>query len=200
MYGLKKAPILAHYNLVKNIQINGCKHILHTLGFCKHKTKQITFCLCIDDFVFFFNKSDENHLLQSLQKNYTATVDWSGKILFGIIFDWKYHNGCVDVSCSKITSTVSASTTKTTQISPFAAAPYVKYIKVQRQYEPKNDSFSLLPPDEITMMKQIIISFFYSDRAINNTLLPYLNTNDAKQATVTKKRKSNVIWYLNTLV
>ena len=80
MYGLKQAAILAHKKLVKNLHMYEYKHIPHTLGLWKHNTRPITFCLCVDDFgIKYFNKSDVNHLLQSLQKNHIVTVDCSWK-------------------------------------------------------------------------------------------------------------------------
>ena len=99
MYSLKQAVILAHDKLLKNLQPYGYNTIPHTLGLWKHETKPITFCLCVDDFeIKRFNKSDVHHLLQALQKNHTATVDWSGKVFCGITLDWQYHNGCADMS------------------------------------------------------------------------------------------------------
>ena len=80
MYGLKIASNLAYDNLVNNLQPYQYRTIPHTLGICKHDTKPTTFCLCVDDFgIKYFNKSDVNHLLQSLQKNHIVTVDCSWK-------------------------------------------------------------------------------------------------------------------------
>ena len=80
MYGLRQAATLNYENLVKNLQPYGYKPVTRTQGLWKHMTKPITPCLCLYDFgIRYFNKSYVNHLLQYLQKNYTATVDWSGK-------------------------------------------------------------------------------------------------------------------------
>ena len=94
----EKASILYYGNFLKNLQPYGYMHITHTLGLWNHQNKQINYCLCVDDFeVKYFNKSDAIHLLQTLQNNYTALVDWSGEKICGIAFNWKYHNGYVDV-------------------------------------------------------------------------------------------------------
>ena len=80
MHGLKQATILAYGNLVKNLQPYRYIPIHYTMGLWKGETKQTTFCLCVDDFgIKYFNKSDVNHLLQSLQKNHIVTVDCSWK-------------------------------------------------------------------------------------------------------------------------
>ena len=78
-------------------------------------------------------------------------------------------------------------TPKSLQFSSFFATPYVKAIKGQNQYAPKIDSYSLLSPSEITMLQQIVYGFLYYARAIDNTLLPSLNTISEKQAAATIK-------------
>ena len=68
------------------------------------------------------------------------------------------------------------------QLSPFAASIYVKAINEQSQYALKIDSYSLLPPEKITKVKQIVRSFLYYAIAINSTLVPaliFLVKNDA---------------------
>ena len=142
MYGLKQAAILAHENLVKNLHMYEYKHIPHILGLWKHNTRPITFCLCVDDFgIKYFNKSDSNRLLQYIENNYTATVDWSGKHFCGITFDWKYHSGYVDVSMTgyvqRMHQHFQHQTPKSLQFSSFSATPYVKAIKGQLQYATK---------------------------------------------------------------
>ena len=62
----------------------------------------------------------------------------------GITFDWKYHNGFFDVSMTgyvqKVIQKFQHQPPKSPQFSPFPAALYVKYIRGQRQYEPKINS------------------------------------------------------------
>ena len=151
MYGLKQAAILAHENLVKNLHMYEYKHIPHILGLWKHNTRPITFCLCVDDFgIKYFNKSDAIHLLQYLQNKYTTTVDWSGNNFCRLTLYCTCHDGYVDVSIpgyvQKVLQKFQYQPPKSTQFSPFSAAPYVKAIKGQRQYAPKIDSSSFLPP------------------------------------------------------
>ena len=59
MYGLKQAAILAYVNLVENLKEAGYFPVPHTLTVWKHKTRRITFCVCVDDFgVKYYNKED----------------------------------------------------------------------------------------------------------------------------------------------
>ena len=137
------------------------------------------------------NKPDEIHLLKYLQNNYTATVDFSGKHLCDITFNWKYQNGYVEVSMlgyvKKLLQMFHHQPSKSPQFSPFDTAPYVKSIKGQSQYAPKIDSSSLLPPEKNIRVQKIVRSFLCYARAINDTLLPALNTISAKRDATTKQ-------------
>ena len=78
MYGLKHAALLAFEHLKSNLASHGYKPIPHTDGMWKHKTRNITFCLCIDDFgVKYFKKQDVDHLLNTLEQNYMVSTEWT---------------------------------------------------------------------------------------------------------------------------
>ena len=67
MYGLKQVGKIAYDELVKHLKSFGYSPTKHTPGYWKHKTKPISFVLCVDDFAInYTNKSDLNHLLQAL--------------------------------------------------------------------------------------------------------------------------------------
>ena len=89
--------------------------------------------------------------------------------------------------CKKRTSKVPASAIKSTPILSFSAALYVKAINEQHQYAPEIDSALLLPFSEITRVQQVVGSLLHYSKAIDNTLLPTLNTIDSKQSTATKQ-------------
>ena len=86
---------------------------------------------------------------------------------------------------------------KLPQFTPFAAAPYVKAIKGQRQYTPKIDSSSLLPPEKNIRVQKIVRSFLCYARAINDTLLPALNTISAKRDATTKQMEDQCHKFLD---
>ena len=78
MYGLKQAAILAYQHLVNNLAPFGYEPIPHTVGLWRHKTRPITFCLCVDDFgIKYKTREDIDHLLNALGKNYKCTTDWT---------------------------------------------------------------------------------------------------------------------------
>ena len=78
MYGLKQAALLAYNFLVKKLQPYGYNPIPHTIGIWTHKSRPITFSLCVDDFgVKCFHKHD-GHLINALQQHCKLSIDWEG--------------------------------------------------------------------------------------------------------------------------
>ena len=94
MYGLKQAAVLAYNNLVSNLDKHDYYPIPHTVGMWKHRTRNITFCLCVDDFgVKYYDKKDADHLIKSLNESYITSIDWEGRIFCGLNLDWHYNDG-----------------------------------------------------------------------------------------------------------
>jgi hypothetical protein len=194
MYGLKQAAILAYKQLKKHLAPHGYEPIPHTDGMWKHKTRKTTFCLCVDDFgVKYFNKDDANHLIAALQHNYQVKTDWTGKNFCGLTFDWKYHQGYVDVSMPGYIQRLLAKLQHlftNPQYSPYLVTPYVPLKKGQRQYAQDPDTTAFLTPTETTVIQQIVGSLLYYGRAIDSTILPALNTIALSQAKPTEKTKA----------
>ena len=99
MYGLKHASVLAYQNLIKLLTDGGYQHIVGSLGMWKHKTRQTIFCLCVDDFgVKYYNKEDIHFLHDTIAKEYTCKIDWTGENFLGYKINWNYDRGYVDIS------------------------------------------------------------------------------------------------------
>ena len=80
MYSLKQASVLYYQNLTKLLTDGGYQHIVGSLGMWKHKTRQTVFCLCVDDFgVKYYNKEDVQHLHDTIAKEYTCKIYWTGE-------------------------------------------------------------------------------------------------------------------------
>ena len=91
MYGLKQAALLAYNFLVKNLLPYGYYPIPHTIRIWKHKSRPITFCLCVDNFgVKYFHKQEVDYLIQALQQNYKLSIDWEGKHYCRFNLQWNY--------------------------------------------------------------------------------------------------------------
>ena len=99
MYSLKQAAVLAYNGLVGNLKPHGYYPCPSTSGLWRHVSQITAFCLCIDDFgIKYFTKADADHLLNTLQQNYTLSINWEGKNYLGLQLDWNYTHGYVDVS------------------------------------------------------------------------------------------------------
>jgi hypothetical protein len=190
MYGLKQAALLAYNNLVTNLAQYGYCPIPHTIGLCQHDTKQTKFCLCVNDFgIKYYNDNDRDHLLNALRDHYTITVDTTGKKFCGLTFDWNYKQGYVDVSMPdyipKVLKKFQHSPPTKPQHCPFPATPFHRTSIGIRQYAKDDDKGEILPTTEITKVQSIVGSLLYYARAIDNSILPALNTISARQASPT---------------
>ena len=76
MYGLKEAIIIAYKRLVRNLQPHGYAPVAHTPDLWTHTTLSTTFTLAVEDFgIKLFAADDATHLLNSLRKKYSITVN-----------------------------------------------------------------------------------------------------------------------------
>ena len=69
-------------------------------GLFTHTTRPVTFSLVVvDDFgTKYGSKADAEHLIETLKKWYTITIDWSGSLYCGLSLAWDYARRTVDVS------------------------------------------------------------------------------------------------------
>ena len=60
-------------------------------------------CFVVDNFLVKYTaKNDELHLIDTLNKKYPGiTIDWSGRISFGIHLNWDYTKRTVTISITK---------------------------------------------------------------------------------------------------
>ena len=206
MYGLEQAAILAYQHLVNNLAPFSYTPIPHTVGLWKHKTRPISFCLCVDDFgIKYKNREDIDHFLKSLEANYKYTTDWEGRNFCGLTFNWRYDEGYVDVSMptyiNKILHKFQHQRLSKAQKSPFAVTPLKPLQPGERQYATEKDTTALLDNKRKKQVQSIVGSVLYYARAIDCTLLPALNSISAMQAKLiitTEKQCNRVLDYLAT--
>jgi hypothetical protein len=206
MYGLKQASVLAYDLLVKNLKKDGYHPIPHTVGLWSHSTKNIYFCLCVDDFgIKYTKKSDADHLLNSLKKHYSLSIDWSGNNFCGLTLDWFYKDGYVDVSMpnyiAKVLDKFNHPPPSKPQCSPYLTPPFNPLRAGQRQYASAPDPSPHLDGTSITRVQAIVGSLLYYGRAIDNTILPALNTiaqQQSRPTTQTMDRCSTLLDYTAT--
>ena len=82
MPSLKQSCRIASYQLKAQLAHFGFAPVPRTAAIWKHATKPIIFSLVVDDFgVKYIGKENANHLVQSLQKIYTISINWTGALL-----------------------------------------------------------------------------------------------------------------------
>ena len=190
MYGLKQAAVLAYNHLVQNLSQHGYHPIPHTVGLWKHRTRKITFCLCVDDFgIKYFDRDDAKHLLSSLQLFYKTSVDWTGSQFCGLHLHWDYLHHTVDISMPNYIPSLLQKlnySPKLPQYSPYPSVPFTPPRPGQRQYAAPPDTTPLLAPMQKTRVQSILGSLLYYARAVDCTLLTALNAISTQQASPTE--------------
>eukprot|EP00957_Ditylum_brightwellii_P201596 15326335-Ditylum_brightwellii.AAC.1 len=93
VYRLPQAGHIAHDKLVKHLQQHGYTPCLFTPGLWRYKSRDITFCLVVDDFgVKYTQKEDAEHLIYALQQIYTIITVWDEKCSRSVSLKWNYTN------------------------------------------------------------------------------------------------------------
>ena len=200
MYGLKQAALLAYTHLINQLAPHGYRPCPFTTGLWRHDTRPTVFCLCVDDFgIKYFNKSDADHLLSSLQEHYKISVDWEGKNYCGLTLDWNYSKGYVDISMlgyiDKLLDRIKHPRPSKPQYAPhrWTTPAYGQRL----QLAPAQDSSPSLDAAGTTYIQSVVGSLLYYSRAVDPTILPALNSIASSQSKPTQLTKSDVSMLLD---
>jgi hypothetical protein len=80
MYGLPQAGIIAQKLLADHLKQHGYTQSKTMPGLWLHKMRPIQFSLVVDDFgVKYVGKENALHMLNTIQKYYKCSCDWTGK-------------------------------------------------------------------------------------------------------------------------
>ena len=102
MPGLKQAGRITNDQLKARLAHFGFAPVPRTPSLWKHTTKPIILSLVIDDFRFkYIGKENANHLIPSLQKLYTISIDCNSSLFCGLTIDWEYAARTCDISMPK---------------------------------------------------------------------------------------------------
>ena len=102
MPGLKQAGQIENKRQVKHLNKSGYKPCPHTPALWKHKSNWVVFALVVDNFGVKYSREENfKHLLSALRILYEITVNYQGSKFLGLLIDWDYENGTVDISMPK---------------------------------------------------------------------------------------------------
>ena len=175
MYGLPQAGLLANKLLAKRLNHFGYYHCQYTPGLWRHAWHPITFSLVVDDFgIKTVGLTHAKHLKQALEQHYEVDVDWKGQLYCGVHLNWDYKHKTVNLSMpdyiSKALTRFQHSPPLIPQNSPYNVASIQYGQKIQLERDP--DTSSILSPDRIKYIQQVVGTLLYYSHASTLPLLP----------------------------
>ena len=99
LYGLKEAAYISNVELKRVLAEEGYVPSKFTPGLFTHKTRDIAFALCTDDFgCRYVNKEDAEHLIETVKRRYPMTFSWEPDYYLGMTLKWDYEARTVECS------------------------------------------------------------------------------------------------------
>ena len=161
-----------------------------TPGLFKHVSNSIVFALVVDDFfVQYTDMEDFNHLADTLKKHYDITTDMTASKFCGITLDWNYEEGHVTLSMpgyvAKALQRFTHPDPRRPQHAPhpWTAPNYGASI----QYADPEDDSKLLDKHGTKRLQEVVGTFLFYGRAVDNTMLTALSTIASAQTQGTEK-------------
>jgi hypothetical protein len=150
-------------------------------------------------FLQYINKTDVNHLIQTLKQDYKIEEDWEGTRYLGITLDWDYKKCEVHLS---MPGYVEQSLAQFGHLIPkiLQHQPHKHTIPTYRatiQYAKNNNATKLLSKEEKKYIQQFLGTFLYSGRAVDSTMLTALSSIAAAQAKPTEETMENIKSFLD---
>ncbi len=200
MYGLPQSSRLANQLLKKRLLKHGYFEQPHTPGLFKHVSRPVWFTLAVDDFgIKYIGEDNARHLLAALEEDYTLDVDWEGSLYCGISLSWDYKNRTVDLSMPKYVHKqllkYKHTTPKRKQNCPYSPNPIKYGAKIQAPTAP--DESPPLSKEDHKYIQQVVGSFLFYARAIDNTILMALSAIAGDQAAPTENTMKRVKQFLD---
>ena len=200
LYGLVQAGKLAYDQLLQRLQSAHFYPAPHAPGLFLHRTRPISFTLCVDDFgIKYIHQEDLDFLINTLQKDYKITIDLKGANYLGLTLQWDYTNRTVDISMpGYIEQTLTRfqhPTPTRPQHSPHAwiAPDY----GAATQWAIDSDDSPPLEATDLKTLQQILGTLLYYARAVDNTMLVAISTLASVQAQGTQATMEAAIHLLN---
>ena len=204
MYGLPHAGKIANDRLTAFLEPHGYAPVPITPGLWRHKTRDIAFALVVDDFgVAYTNRSDAEHLRDTLKLQYAISEDWEGTRYCGLDIKWDYKKYTCDISLpgyiERLLRQIQHPRPRRPQHAPHAWQKPT--YGAAQQFAPEPDDSPLLDVEDTKLVQQVIGALLYYARAIDSTMLPALSTvgqSQAKGTVATLKAVTQLLNYAAT--
>jgi len=188
MYGLPQAGRLSQLRLISHLKEHGYHQCPNTPCLFKHESRDIMFCLVVDDFgVRYGTQDDADHLINALRSHdYELTVKPKGDTYLGMNISFTPTSvsismpGYIDKMLKRFRPHFRLPTHRPAQTPGRYTIPV--YSKVQYA---NVDNSPALDPEQRTELQAIIGTLLYYARAVDPTLLPISNELASQQASPT---------------
>jgi hypothetical protein len=188
MYGLHQAGILSNFLLVKRLAPHRYRQTKSTRGLWAHDTLPFTFSLVVDDFgVTYEGLANAHHLIDTLEKKYTVSKDWTGGLYCGITLHWNYLHRHVDLSMpGYITAMLHKYQHPPSKRPQYALHTWTEPDYGQRiQYAPPPDESAAASAAHITRAQEIVGTLLYYTRSVAPSYIMPLSTIASRLSTDT---------------
>ena len=198
-YGLRQSGRIAHDDLVAHLAKHDYVKAKYTEGFFRHKTRDISFTLVVDDFgIKYTNLEDVEHLNRILREKYKYKVDMAAKQYIGIHLNWDYKKRelicSMDGYVEKALQEFMHTPPKQHHYGPSKVVRPDYGAKVQYV---KDDTTRPLDKKKINYLQRVVGKFLYYARAIDNTMLHALNDIATATSKGTEATLAAVEYFLN---
>jgi len=201
MYGLPQSGRVASDVLIPRLTTAGYYPTKLTPGLFRHQNyPNIAFCLTVDDFgVKYVDKKEALHLKDTLEKHYEVTTDWEGTNYCGLDLDWDYDKRICDISIKgyvkKALQRFEHPPPSRPQHAPskWTAPVY----GAPQQFAEDEDTTQALRKEQTRLLREIIGTFLFYARAVDNTMLVALGTLAAAQSKGTEATMDAAVHLLN---
>jgi len=154
----------------------------------------------VDNFgIKYINKTDVNHLIQTLKQDYEIEEDWEGTRYLGITLDWDYKKRKVHLSMPGYVERALAcfGHTMPKQLQHQPHKHTVPTYGATIQYAKDDDATNLLLKKEKKHIQQVLGTFLYYGRAVDSTMLTALSSIAFTQAKPAEETMANIKLFLD---
>jgi hypothetical protein len=167
----------------------------------QHDTHPISFALVVDDFgIKYVNKADAEHLVDTLQQvGYKLSQEWDDNRYCGLTLKWNYDEHSCMVSMPGYVERALQCFKHPTPARPEHSPHHWNQPKygAKVQYADATDSAPLLDAPAKKLVQEIIGTFLFYARAVDNTMLKPLGTLSTQQSQPTEMTMNAIVKFLN---
>jgi Reverse transcriptase (RNA-dependent DNA polymerase) len=200
MYGLPQAGKVASDFLIPRLKAAGYIETGTTPGLFKHQTNSIIFALVVDDFfVQYTDLEDFEHLAATLKEDYEITTDMEATKFCGITLAWDYEEGHVTLSMPGYVAKALHRFTHPDPSRPqHAPHPWTTpNYGASVQYAEPEDTSPPLDKHGTKRLQEVIGTFLFYGRAVDNTMLTALGTIASSQSSGTERTMDTLMQLLD---